>query len=255
MTHAEKKQEVSKVNPTKYPAFLGIPTIGRGFDDDLEASDFIIPRAKLVQFTSVEAQAESNDDRVAPGKIINSITKEELSPVFIPVYRYLTFLCYNPLDKAHPNYDAAYEAGDLIFNTTDRNDPRVIEGINFGPNGEAPKVTKCYNYLSLFPGQTMPLVLSFKRTSARAARELNTMLQISGGDMFSNRYRLIVTKKEEPSRKYFTLEVKPSGKATEEEHKIAESIFNHFKQKPQDLAKTVEESVVKEDDTSDASWK
>ena len=225
---SQDTQEVAKINPAQYPAFIGSLALGKGHEDVIETSDLILPRAKLVQFTSEEVTAENPEDRIEPGKLINSITKQELTPLIIPIYRYKTYTFFNPLDRKSSNYDPAYEAGEMVFSTTDKNDPRIGDGLEF-KDGEAPRVTEAFNYLSLFPGERLPLILSFKRTSLRAAKELNTMLQLSGGDMFSNRYKIVITRHEDGQRKWFSISVRGAGKATAEEHAIANQIFEHFR--------------------------
>ena len=52
--------------------------VGRGHEEPSDLEDMEVPRAKLIQFTSEEAQATDPDERRNPGSIINSITKEEL---------------------------------------------------------------------------------------------------------------------------------------------------------------------------------
>ena len=214
---------------------VGVPgpvsNLGRGHEEPSDMDDLEMPRAKLIQFTTDEAQTEDKENRKDPGTIINSMTKEKLGNIFIPVYKFTNFIQWNPRKKDDPNFDPAFEPGDLVFSTSDRRDPRVVEGIKFGVNGEPPKVTKYMNFLCYFVGHIYPLILSFAKTSFSAGKRLNTLTQFSGGDMFSNKYKLSVTQKDSAGTKYFVLDVAPSGKATEEEFKIAEHWYMDFRGK------------------------
>lgn len=251
----EQNTEVQKVDPSKLPAFIGSAALGKGHEDETESSDFIIPRAKLVQYTAEEVTAENAEDRVEPGCMINSITKEKLDLVFIPIYRYKSYAKWNPMDKRSPDFDSSYEPGEMIFSTTDKNDERIGTGLEFGDGGEPPKVTETFNYLSMFPGQAMPLILSFKRTSIKAAKNMNTMMQLAGGDMFSNKFRLIISKHEEGQRKWFSLDVRGAGKCTDEEHTLADSVFEHFRGKGPSVATVVEAHAAPEEGAAkDAGW-
>jgi hypothetical protein len=210
------------------PGPAGTPALGRGHEEHSDADELEMPRAKLVQFTSGEAQAEDKAARKDPGTLINSISKNVLGEFFVPIFKFTNFTCWNPRKKDNPNFDPAFEPGELVFSTSDRRDPRVVEGVKFGSNGEAPKVTKYMNFLCYFIGDPYPLVLSFSKTSLNAGKKLNTSSQIGGGDMFSFKYKLAVSLKENAGTKYCVLDVVPCGKATPEEFRLAESWYNRF---------------------------
>ncbi|MFA6100371.1 MAG: hypothetical protein WC750_05920 [Patescibacteria group bacterium] len=227
----EMGKEVGAPNPAQVPATMGSMKLGRGHEEPSEMDELEIPRAKLVQFTSGEAKAQNKDDKRDAGVLINSLTKEALGEFFIPIFKFTNFIQWNPMKKEDPNFDPAFEKGEMVFSTSERRDPRVVEGIKFGPNGEAPKVTKYMNFLCYFVGHTYPLVLSFAKTSFAAGKRLNTLTQVGGGDMFSCKYKLVVEMKENAGQSFFVLDVKPAGKATEEEFKIAEHWYEEFRGK------------------------
>lgn len=208
---------------------LGAPPVGRGHEDETTQEDFEIPRARVVQFTSEEAQAEKTEDRINPGTFINGLNKKEISPLFCPIYRFKTYTRWNPRKKDDPNYDPAFEPGDMIFTSTNRADPRVIEGVKFGPNGEPPAVTQAINFLCYFEGQNMPLVLTFAKTSYRGGKRLNTLLLEAGGDMFSNKFRVVVNLEDKAGTKYYVMDVRASGKANEQEFALCEKWYTQFR--------------------------
>jgi hypothetical protein len=213
------------------PVVPGAPSLGRGHEEPSDMDEIEIPRAKLVQFVSDEAQSENKEDRKDPGSIINSITKEVLGSIFIPVFKFTNFIQWNPRKKDDPNYDAAYEPGAIVFQTIDRNDPRVVEGGKFGPNGEAPKVTRYMNFLTYFPGHMYPLILSFSKSSFAAGKRLNSLTQFTGGDMFSQKYRIITQIRDNAGTKFFVLDVAPGGPVSQEEYAIAEHWYQEFRGK------------------------
>lgn len=206
-------------------------SLGRGHEEGSDADEMELPRAKLVQFTSGEAQAENKEERIDPGTIINSMTRQVLGLHFIPIFKFTNFVQWNPRKKDDVNFDAAFEPGEIVFSSTDRRDPRIVEGIKFGPNGEPPKITRYMNYLCYFLNHSMPLILSFSKTSFNAGKRLNSLTQFAGGDMFSTKYKLSVKQEERNGTKYFVLSVLPLGVALPEEFKTAEQWFNNFRGK------------------------
>ena len=240
----EQKKEI--VIPTGQ---MGAPAVGRGHEDHLEQDDYEIPRAKIVQFTSEETSAPNEADRIPAGRFINGLSKTEIPPVFVPVYRWKTYTRWNPRKKDDPNYDPAFEPGALIWTTHDRHDPRVVSGISFGPNNEAPAVTQSINFLCYFQDQKIPLVLTFSKTSFRGGRRLNTLLMESGGDMFSNKFKLVFTQQENAGTKYYVMDVRANGKATPEEFLLCEKWFTEFRGK--DLSSRVQKETHEETKPAD----
>lgn len=235
-----KKSDVAVKEESKVPAVS--PELGRGHEAHMDQEDLEIPRAMLVQSTS-EA-ATSSDNRVAIGKIINNLTKQELSETFVPIMRLPnSYIQWNPRKKDDPNFDPAYDPGAMVFMSVDPNDARVIEGKSFGPNGESPKVTKYINYLVYFPGEFMPVVLSFAKTSFNAGKRLNSMTRFAGGDMFSNQFALRSVQREQSGTKFFAFEVLPAGKTKENDYKIAERFYSEFKTKTVNVSPATDDHV------------
>lgn len=213
--------------------------IGRGFEEPTDQRDILIPRCKLLQAVSMEVQDGLEGCR--PGILVNSLTKEVLSDVFIPIFKFSEYMKFNPRKESDEGYDPAYEKGALIWRTTDPNDPRVAE-CEFGADGSKPTAMKLMNFLAYFPGTEMPVVISFNKSSYGAGRKLISLCQFQGGDMFSRKYRLLVKQKEVDGTKFFVLDVANMGKANKEEFSIAETWFSSFRKQPIDVD-TSHESV------------
>lgn len=218
----------------------GLPAIktgGRGFEEPIAREDLIIPRASLLQSKSpeVEESLEKKDGKYFPGMVINSLTKEALAAEFVPVFKFTNFIRFNPRKKEDPNFDPAFDAGEIIWRSNDANDPKVLEECAFGPNGEKPKATKFMNFFCLFPGQSGPVIVSFSKTSFKAGKKLISLALRAGGDMFSQKYRLSSKKEESEGNTYHVLTVEPAGVTDEETRKVAEEMWESFAAKAKDL--------------------
>lgn len=237
----ETKQEVAAPETGAVPATQGRQ--GRGYGKDLDQDDYQIPRAKIVTFTSREAMAEKEENRIPAGRFINDVSRIELSQEFIPVYCYKNYVRWNPMKKEDRGFNPDFEPGKRIFVTDDRTDPRVIEGIKFGPNSEKPLVTKVLNYLCYFPGQRFPLLLSFKSTSYKGAKKLNYMLEEAGGDIYSNKYQLIIGMETKANNSYYVMDVKAAGKSSAEEYAACQAIYDRFYAKDIESMATVDDQA------------
>lgn len=208
----------------------------RGLEEPTAQSDLEIPRAKLLQALSPDVVENGKDFQ--SGMIINSLTKEVLPAEFIPIFKFTTWARFNPRDKKSPDFNPELEPGAMIWRSTDPEDERVKKeayagpnGQIFGPNGEIPKAITFMNFFSYFPGVPMPVVLSFSRTSYKAGRHLVSLVRFTEGDMFSRRYRLGVKQQKNDMGTFYVLTVDPVAKATEDEYKLAESLWEEFRGK------------------------
>lgn len=220
-----KKTEIAKQETTA----LATNGRGRGFEEPTQREDLIIPRAKLFQGLPVEYDQYPD---AKPGQILNSLTKEVLPQEFIPVFKFTNWIRFNPRNKEDRGFDPAYAPGAMIWNSNDPHDPRVVEQGKFGPNGEPPLATKFLNFFSVFPGCAMPVVVSFSKTSFKAGRQLMTIAQLTGGDMFSRKYKLGVKKESGDQGSYYVLTVDPAGMVEGEMFKQAERFYDEFSAKP-----------------------
>ena len=219
----KKKNAMVKKESTAVTA----PT-GRGFEEPTEREDLLLPRAILLQ--ALSPQVIDAEEGCKPGKVINSITNEQLPETFIPIFKYTEFLKFNPRDSKAENFDPAYEPGALIWRTNDPADPRTTE-CKFGEDGSKPLAMKVMNFLCYFPGVSMPIILGFSKTSYKAGKKLISLAQFSGGDMFSREYKLLTKPAESNGNKYFVLDVGFVGKTSQEKYKVAETLYKSFRGK------------------------
>lgn len=210
----------------------------KGFEGaDIQKEDLIIPRAALLQALSPEivdgATAPDGKD-LKTGMIINSLTREILPEIFIPVFYFPTWIRFNPRDNKSEGYDPAYGPGDVIWHSNDRNDLRVQEEGKFGPNGEPPLATMFMQFFSYFPGVPMPVVVSFSKTSIKSGKRLLSLARFSGANMFAQKYKLGVKKEQNDKGTYFVLTIDLAGKLLEDDtdYKTAATLWEQYHTKP-----------------------
>jgi hypothetical protein len=199
----------------------------RGFEGGVAQEDLVIPRAKLLQALSPEVQ----ENGMKQGLIINSLTKEVLPEKFIPIFSYKNYMRFNPRDKKSPNYNQNFEPGDVIWQSTDPEDPKVQAETAWGENGERPLATTFLNFFSYFPGVPMPLIISFKDTSYKAGKQLLSLCKFCGGDMFSREYKLTAKLEANNIAAYYVLSVAPVGPTAKENFTICEKWWSDFSMK------------------------
>ena len=199
----------------------------KGFEEPINPGELTIPRVKLLQGLSPEVQ--ENPKQYYAGLLISSITKETLTEQFIPIRRMAnTWVRFNPRDTKAAGFVPDVKPGAVVWKSNDPKDPRVIEDTKFGPNGEAPVATAFLNFLCYFEGFTLPLLLSFGRTSYQAGKDFLTMAFGFGGDMFSRKYKLVSKQVTNDKGTFNVLNITPAGKVSEDEMAIGAALFDAF---------------------------
>lgn len=213
----------------------------RGFENGITQEDLIIPRAKLIQALSPELTEGIEGIRV--GSIINSLTKEVLPQEFIPVFMFKNFIRFNPRSKDDPNYDPAFEPGAVIWKSVDPEDPKVVEETKFGPNGEKPSATTFLNFFSYFPGVSMPVIVSFSKTSYKTGKQLLSLAKFCCGDMFSRKYKLTSQMETNDIATYAVFKVASAGLSSPDELKLCEGLWQEFSAKAKNIQVHDEETT------------
>ena len=205
----------------------------QGLEADVERKDLIIPRAKLLQALSPEV-SEGNG---RPGQVINSLTKEVLPGEFIPCIFFKQWICFNPRDSKHPNFNPLFGPGDVVYQSLDPNDERVKVDREFGPEGERPKATEFISFVSYFPGVQMPVVVSFANTSYKAGKQLLTMLNFGSKAIWERKFKLgsKTEKNTAIGATYNVLTVEPAGDASDEDAAFAKGVWESLSPKRSDL--------------------
>ncbi len=224
-----------------------------GFGEDFDQSDIEIPRGKLITFTSNETKDPDPSKRIPAGTFINSVSKQIISTEFCPILAYKNYVRFNPMKSTDRGFDPNFEPGKLIFSTRDRHDQRVVEGLGWGDNQERPIVTKVFNYLVYIKGENFPLVISFKSTSYKGARRLNTLLLSAGGKMYTNKYNLKFNMETKAGNSYYVMDVIAAGKSTPEEIALCAQFEKQFGNKDVESMAHQEEAIVTAEST-ETEW-
>jgi len=234
--------------PVNLPAVVAPPITGavalnidqRGFEEPVDQSDLIIPRAQLLQPTAEGLRQLNKDYGLQAGQVINNLTKEVLPAEFVPVFYYKEYLRFNARKKDDPGFNPDLPPGKLMWRTRDANDPRVVAECPFGPNGEVPLALTSLNFFSIFTGMSLPVIVSFAKTSYKAGKNLLSLAKLRSGAMFSRRYKLMVEEGNSEKGEYFVLKVQPFGDCSPDLFTIAESYFNQFAMKREILRTHIE---------------
>lgn len=209
-------QEQNLVIPSDKKELAEPPHQARGFENGDDNSDLLYPRVKLLQALSPEVQDKSS--KLEAGQIVNSITKEPLVHVFIPVLKFKNWIRFK--DRG--------EGGGVLWSSTNANDTRVLKESVWGPNGEKPLATAYLNFVCLFTNGTDlsdPIILSFFNTSYKSGKKLLSLAKFSNKDMFSHYYKLNPKKVENQKGSFFVLDVEQLEEVKEGHFKHAENVF------------------------------
>jgi len=218
------KKDIATTQEAQVPAKA---TAAKGFEDTIDQSDLLIPRAKKLEAMSPEVQ---DNDALKAGMVINSVTSEVLPDEFVPVFFFKQWMRFNPRDSKDPNFDSQFGPGDMIYRITDGNDPRLQEDGKW--HGETPPVATAFiNFFSYFPGVDMPIIVSFCNTSYKTGRKLLSLARFGGGDMFSKRYKLTTKRTQNDKGSFYVLDVSLAGMTSEEDLAVANSYFDNFRGK------------------------
>lgn len=204
--------EITKPEQTAVAAHTGA---SRGFGETITTNDYILPRVELLQ--ALSPAVSEGVGKV--GSIVNSITKEDLGKevTIVPL----------KLEKNFIRWFPRQEGGGIMYRTNNPQDPRVLADTQW-VGKEKPKCTAYLNFLCMVAGQSIPLVCSFAMTSYKAGRTLLTLAKSSGGDLFSNKYKLTARQRQNNFGVFWVYQVDKIGPCTEDEYKLAEKMYNTF---------------------------
>lgn len=239
-------------------------TPARGFERmDMDSLSF--PTARLLQPTSPEITEDGYEDyNLRPGMVIHSYFIVKLAENFVPLMVFDDKILLSPREEARiPHLKTRVHELHNVELTQEDLDNNIIcrsfdnkQGDRFGAcnkcklaefNGsEKPYCNKNVNVLALFEGQELPVVIRFTATSYKHGKTFKNLAFYSGVDLFTRRYKLCVTKKQQDNNTWFELSVKPAGLPSDDMLKKAEALYKRFR----DAIVTVDDaSINKEADT------
>ena len=201
---------------------IAVQSGGRGLEG-ADKEDILLPRIVMMQKTSKWIEQYN----LKPGDLVNTVTKKIVEDTtFIPV----------ALSKY---YDLLKQEGNrMIFEDRvfDKNSPKLVGRRQF-PDKSNPQNELKANcnavlaFISIIEGR--PAVIKFVKTSYKAGKKLFNLAIASGGDLFSQKYKLIVSKDQNDYGTFYVLDVESVGPVTDEEHQAADRVYQAYAAKAQ----------------------
>lgn len=192
--------------------------------EGIEQGDLILPRLAVAQPTSPELQ--KGDPKyiagLSAGDLFNTVTRESYGegPVRVVIIRREKprAIEFNPLD----------EGGGIRDLNVPLTDPRC----HFGPNGERPTATEFREYIAVLADSLEPIALSFKGTSLKTAKMLNTLLEMPyKGKVvpyFARVFAISAALKKNEKGAFYVFAVTQDGFASEQAYALAESTYENL---------------------------
>lgn len=211
-----------------------------GFENT-DMGEMTLARAKLMQTTSTEVE----DGDARPGQVIHDALLMDLADgdgnyIFIPIAFSDGRILLKPKNEPLP----AEMDGDLFNLDSDvvcrsANGKEAMNGLScascpYGKwNGNRPPLCNdMTNVLALFGEDTIPVVLTFMKTSAKYGKKFKKMAiyaaQKAGGALFRLKFKLTVKKEQNDKGNFFTYSAKPCGNTSEDEYGRALAAYKQF---------------------------
>jgi hypothetical protein len=241
-----KALEVQKPGALALPAFVD-PTDRRGADN-ITGDDIRLPRLSLAQATSPEVTKgdPKKIDGLEAGDIFSNLlqTNYKEGPVEVVIVRREKprAMEFWPR-KGKPGYVEGKSG--IKERDVPLDDPRC----SFGPDGEAPAATVFHEYVAFDLATKEPFILSFKATSANAARAINTFLALRKGPAFATSFKLSSASKVFADGTAYLFNVQPGRPVDQETFDFAVEVFENFKGR--EVAAPEDEAAGQADHTAD----
>jgi len=211
----------------KQPAALALPdfvdpTDRRGADN-ITGDDIRLPRLSLAQALSPEV-LKGDPKRIEgleSGDIFSNLlqTNYHNGPVSVVVVR-------REDPRAMEFYPKNSKEGQGV---KDRNVPLDDPRCKFGKDGTPPVATIFHEYVAFDAETKEPFILSFKSTSAGAARALNTFLSLRKGPAFATTFKVSSASKQYDEGPCYVFTVQPGGPVDRATFDYASEMFDSLK--------------------------
>jgi len=226
--------------------------------EGVEPDMLVIPRIKLVQKMSVEV----DEYDVKPGSLVNSMTKDVLvefkkdgaSIEIIPILSGRSRIYFAPIGAEGQgilcrSYDGKIGQGDPGGSCVTCKNSKWW-------NNEAPACTELINVFCMIRGYDLPIpiVASFGRTSYGAGKQLVNFFYMDAQreqlPPWNFVYELGVKAVTNDKGSFYVLTIKPAGKATDDEAKRGEQLYQIIKSSQVQIhdEADIEDSKVAEDE-------
>ena len=222
-----------------------------GFED-VDSSDLVIPRIKVINALSPERQ----DGIAAEGDIVNSLTKDMILPEhkFIPLKMTYSNIEWVPRDMGEGivcrSFNGKIGNNNINGQTLACHVCRRNEFDNTKQGKEAqPKCNKYINFLGFFEHDPMPVVLSFARTNYNEGKKLLSIAKSLRDNMFNHSYSITSKLQTKDKTRWYNIATSLVGDTTPEMREFAKSIYYSLAER--ELKLDLEEANYSSTDNSD----
>lgn len=187
-----------------------------GLSSNITSQDLRLPRVALLQ--ALSPQVQSQPEIYRQGMFIDTLTQDVLTaPVsFIPVFIFKNVIKWKPRN----------EGGGMLWKTTTIT-PEVAKELQW--NGTTkPTADLYYNAVCLLDGQSVPIIISFCKTSLKAGQDLATLATLSGYS-WKFKYTLESVKTTKDNNTFYVMRVKRGVLTTPEETQEAADLYEQVK--------------------------
>lgn len=193
--------------------------------EGIEQNDLILPRLAVAQPTSPEL-VRGEPKYIAglqAGDLFNTVTRESYGqgPVRVVIVR---------REKPRAVEFAPMAEGGGI---RDMNVPLTDPRCQFGANGERPAATEFREYIAVLADTLEPIALSFKGTSLKSAKMLNTLLEMpfKGKSIpyFARVFAITASLKSNEKGKFYVFGAVQDGFASPDAFQFAEGTYENLK--------------------------
>lgn len=238
--------------------------------ENIDETAISLPRVKLLQATSPEVQGEEFEDlNLRAGNLIEVVSKEKISGVFIPVKvlpnTNVLFVPRNAdgktaLKERKPDItdedlaqQGAMICAALDGKTGDRYGACSKCGLCLFQGNVKPICQRSINILVMLENG-MPAIVSFRDTSYKHGSKFLSLLRnkaLTGVRMQTCKYKLSPTKRTRGDQQWYELTVVMNGTATEEEAARAYAMYQEYNKMDNLNVIEEQETVDKDDDLSE----
>jgi hypothetical protein len=205
------------------------PDVPMGFEDE-EASDFSIPRVKVIQTLSPERKEKIAEE----GDIINSLTKDKLNDkVFIPVFKFNNNVLWK--DRSEGGGILCMARDGKVGQTSDGSTLmcaacKKCEFDNSKTGKDAiPTCVKYINFFGFFAGERMPIILSFSKTSYNEGKKLYSLAKVTLQNMWNYGYTISSKLNAKGNNEWYTPVMTPAGATNDEDREFALNLYKAYR--------------------------
>lgn len=206
------------------PAYLDKYKGDRRGSEGVEMDDLLIPRLQVAQdgmTPQLKRTSENFNPDLKAGDLFNSVTGEIYgdSATVIPLFFFKNFIKFKPMADGGgvvAMYDKTADVPkeDLVWK-----------------DGKPPAVTEFKNRMCLIAdrdGQPTPIVVSFKSTGIKAAKQWNNQILDTGRPAFMRQYKLYSEVKRKGEMAWFVVKTTPLEFVPEGAVALMEAEFNRL---------------------------